>query len=167
MNIKEEIITAAQSLGTHISELNSQESEQFRLTLFSKFTDVSLDGHIWENILRKYEDHVATYTDANNKTYLLIDDFVKQKEVFMIFDGSEEKTVFKFKDGSEIVSLLSECYDFEFYLTNQKIEYLLCLNNHDYLIAVGTAADWLKSLVDENKELRKSIEEIVLTGKSG
>lgn len=149
------------SLKTSVNELDAQKSDKFRTSLFSKFTDASLKGHIWENILEEHFDHVASYGDPDNEIYLLISDFVGYEEVFMVFDRLDEKSVFRFKDGSQIVPLLSECYDFEFYLTDHQLQYLLCLNDHDYLIAVGTAADWLKNLLDENRELKRPIHEIV------
>jgi hypothetical protein len=161
MNIKQEITTAAQQLGITIVELAPQMSSAVRLAFFKKFTNIEMGGHIWENLLSEYDENVATYTDQNHESYLLISDFVANKEVLMLFDSSDEKAVFRFTNGSQIVPLLSECYDFEFYLTDGEFNYFLCLNNHDYLIAAGTAAPWLKGLLDENHELVKPIREIV------
>jgi hypothetical protein len=161
MNIKHEILTAAKQIGTNVYELDPATSSSVRTSFFHKFTNTKVGGHIWENILSQYDENVATYTDENSETYLLISDFVKNDEVLMIFDEADEGSVFKFQYGAEIVPLLAECYDFEFYLTDDKLSYFICLNNHDYLITAGTAASWLKDLLDENHELKKPIGEMV------
>jgi AAA+ ATPase superfamily predicted ATPase len=161
MNIKREILATAKQLDTNVHELDPETSDSIRKSFFCKFTNTKMGGHIWENILDEYNENIATYTDSNNESYLLISDFVKDDQVLMIFDELDEKSVFKFLNGSEIVPLLAECYDFEFYLTDDELSYFICLNSHDYLIVAGTAADWLKSLLDENRELKKPIREIV------
>jgi hypothetical protein len=61
------------------------------------------------------------------------------------------------------VRVLEECFNFEYYLTDQDCSYFICFNHHKYLVTAGTAADWLKNLLDENRKLKKPIEEIIST----
>jgi hypothetical protein len=61
----------------------------------------------------------------------------------MFFNLPDEKAAFTFNKGDDVVSVLSETYGFEFYLTNRCAEYLICFNHHDVLIACGSAIELL------------------------
>ncbi|MEO6457793.1 MAG: hypothetical protein ABIO92_05915 [Chloroflexia bacterium] len=49
----------------------------------------------------------------------------------------------EFEQGTQISRVLGECFNFEFYVTNPEVEYILCHNHHDFLVATGTATSWL------------------------
>ena len=51
--------------------------------------------------------------------------------------------MFAIVGGDALVRLLGDLPPMEFYLTNAATEYLLCFNHHDYLIACGSAREWL------------------------
>ncbi len=42
-----------------------------------------------------------------------------------------------------------EIFPWDFYFTNKDLEYLVTHNDSDYLIASGTAMDWLKTKVEK------------------
>ena len=51
--------------------------------------------------------------------------------------------MFKLKARSKLSLLLGETYPFEVYLTDELVDFVLCFNHHDYLIATGRAKAWL------------------------
>jgi hypothetical protein len=42
--------------------------------------------------------------------------------------------------------ILAESPGFEFFLTNEDVDYVLCFNHHNYLIGVGQCKDWLSHI---------------------
>ncbi len=54
-----------------------------------------------------------------------------------------ESRAFAFECGRDIASVLAECFGFVVYIVGSDLEYLLCFNNHDYVIAAGAAKSWL------------------------
>jgi hypothetical protein len=71
----------------------------------------------------------------------------------MLFNCSDDTSILKFSEGKYVVPVLQECSDFEYYLTNHELDYFICFNHHDSLIASGNATSWLEGLTDENSEL--------------
>jgi len=53
------------------------------------------------------------------------------------------------RNGEDLLKLLEECPGFEFYVTNQMLDYLLCHNHHDYLIGCGVSKEWVESKGDD------------------
>ena len=157
-NIRSEIIESAQKVNADFIELSYEESARKRIQLMTKFSGSDRWTFPWEHLIHT---DIATYRDMDGKAYLLISDFIQHDKTLMLFNEDDERAGFEFRDGAYIVPILDECLSFEFYLTNDKFDYFICFNHHDYLITAGTAADWLKSLLDEDRELRKPIEEII------
>jgi hypothetical protein len=153
-NIRGEIKQAAQTVGAVVYELSYEETTLKRIALMTKFAGSDDWTFPWQHL--NYPN-IATYRDINGNAYQLITDFVKYSKVFMLFNKDDERAGFEFNNGADIVPILDICLSFEFYLTNQEIDYFICYNHHDYLITSGTAADWLKSLLNENGELIEPI----------
>ena len=63
-------------------------------------------------------------------------------------DGQE---AYRVSSGDDLTKLLSECPGFEFYVTNEEIDFLLCHNHHDYLIGAGKAASWVATKDDDSE----------------
>ncbi len=95
---------------------------------------------------KKINDYVSV-CDSNGWQW--INEFVGKEESIMFFNESDEKKSFVFKDGADLTTVLSETYGFEFYVTNKQTSFLIAFNNHDYLIACGTAKKWLKSKAND------------------
>jgi hypothetical protein len=157
-NIRGEINKSAQELGVDFAELSYEEAAKKRVQLMTKFAGSDQWRFPWEHLIHS---NIATYRDVDGTAYQLISDFIKNSRTLMIFNEEDERAGFEFKDGTQVIPVLDECLSFEFYLTNKNLDYFICFNHHDYLITAGTAASWLKDLLDENHELKKPIKEIV------
>jgi hypothetical protein len=136
-NIKEQIISAVGELNINIQEIQVSDIENIVSQVTDKFAGESNVIPLWENL----KDHIS----VNNKdAWLWIGELIGDTQTIMFFNTSDEKAAFAFNKGDDVVSVLSETYGFEFYLTNRTTEYLLCFNHHDVLIACGNATNWLK-----------------------
>jgi hypothetical protein len=137
--IRNEIIEVTKLTNASISELAPEEQQEIRRQIFLKFVH-DKPRWIWEGLT----DKVAV---QNPDAWRWVSDFVMNAEVLMFFNKQDEIAIFKFDDGSQLVPVLSECTGFEFYLTNATTDYLICFNHHNFLIAAGTAVDWLKKRI--------------------
>lgn len=136
-NIKIEIQTSLNNLGITAKEISSQSVMDIVYNLEMKFTEGKKSRWLWENLTND--------VCVNNKdAWQWVSEYVADSEVIMFFDQLEEKGGFAFFNGFDIVKVLADTYGFEFYLTNQKLDYLLCFNHHDVLSAVGSAKEWLQ-----------------------
>jgi hypothetical protein len=61
---------------------------------------------------------------------------------FLVSDDSAKHTTFWVADatGSGIISVLKEMYQFEYYIVDRKMNWLLCENHHGMLIEAGVPA---------------------------
>lgn len=136
-NIKEEIQSAANQLKIIAEEISTKESEEIINKVITSYTSGNRDRYLWEGIINE----VA----INDKdAWQWINKFISNSEAIMFFNPSDEKKVYRFTNGDDVVAILSETYGFEFYITNRAVDYLLCFNHHDVLIACGNAKEWLK-----------------------
>jgi hypothetical protein len=52
----------------------------------------------------------------------------------------------KFANGAELLRFLEASPPFEFYVCNALTTYLLCCNDHDFVIGWGRGAEWVRQL---------------------
>ena len=94
----------------------------------------------WENLRKS-----VVVSDTNGWAKLA--NYVKQNSCIMFFDENDE--AISIKNGDELYTLIYEMYGFEFYITNNMTDYLLCFNHHDCIIGCGEASEWLENLKKE------------------
>jgi hypothetical protein len=136
-HIRDEVLRAAQTVGATVSEIPRDEADRIREQVTQRFAGGVTASLLWEHLQERVSNR-----DAN--AWRWVGDYVKDAKAIMFFDKEDERAMFEFRNGPEVVSTLGESYHFEFYLTNRQVDYLICFNHHDYLIAGGLAADWLK-----------------------
>ena len=137
-DIKGQIKSASEVLKINFKEIPASEVEGLRVSISSKYAENKKNAPLWENLT----DNIGI---NNSEAWKWIGDFIGNSKVIMFFDTTEEKSAFEFNCGNDVVAVLSETYNFEFYTTNYDTQYLLCFNHHDVLIACGKAVDWLKN----------------------
>lgn len=137
-NISEEIITAANTLKINVIEISESQSAEIIKKITKKYTTEKENRYLWEEIV--------DYFSINNKdAWQWVSEFIGNSEAIMFFNNSDERKAFLFQNGNDLVSVLSETYGFEFYITDKDLTYLLCFNHHDILISSGVAKEWLKN----------------------
>ena len=137
-NIYEEIMNAVNTLNINVVQISENQSEEIIKKVIKKYTTEKENRYLWEEIV--------DYFSVNNKdAWKWVNEFIGNSEAIMFFNNSDERKSFLFKNGNDLVSVLSETYGFEFYITNKDLTYLLCFNHHDILISSGIAKEWLKN----------------------
>ena len=71
---------------------------------------------------------------------------VGNHECVLLVEDDTSKIAYDVLNGRVIEQLLSECPGFEFYLFDRSMTYLMCHNDHDYLIGCGLAVEWISRL---------------------
>lgn len=88
----------------------------------------------------------------NDRAWNRACEFVGDQSTLLFFEPKEDSKVFKFEDGNSLARVIEDCPLFVFYLTDETGSYLLCVNDHDYLIGAGDAMAWVSSLDMPNDE---------------
>lgn len=133
------IIEEMRKLGVTLEIVNLYEKNRLLELIYSKFVDEDKKITLWEsfNDFDYYQSDIAWH---------LIKNFVGEKECIMFFNQNEETEMFVLKSGKDLDCLLSETYGFEFYITDAKANYVICLNHHNILYGCGTAKPWIGNL---------------------
>src|SRR4051794_2327145 len=134
--ILDEIMQAASTANAPIIVLPPDEAERLRSIVLAKFAGGDEPLFLWE----RFKD-AASVRDPD--AWRWIGDFIGNNEAIMFFSATEEPAMVRFERGAAVVEVLEESFGNEFFVTNPTVDYVLCHNHHDYLIAVGTARPWL------------------------
>lgn len=133
--ILDEVTRAASATGTPMALLPTNEANIVRNLIIERFTN-GRTGFLWEY----FPDQVSIGTPNG---WRWIDDFVQGAKAIMFFLDWQEPAIVQFEQGSRIVPVLEEVFGFEFYITSPEVDYVICHNHHDVLIATGAARNWL------------------------
>lgn len=136
-NINEEIKSAINALQIRVDEIKISKAEEIVKNVTLKYAKRKYGAYLWEKL--------GEFAHINHKdSWQWASDLIGETEAIMFFNPSDEKSAFLFYNGKDVVSVLNETYGFEFYLTDTRMEYLVCFNHHDQFIACGSAKEWLQ-----------------------
>ena len=138
--IHDQIVEASKAMKISYGELSVEETASLCRSVTRKYANNSKhQGFLWESFVNR--------VSVNNKNaWRWIKDFI-DSEAIMFFNLDDEKHSFRFLNGSDIVKVLEETFAFEFYITNDCTDYVICFNHHDYLICCGKAETWLRNFI--------------------
>jgi len=142
--IKNEIIRASKYLEINVTELSPLESKTITDKIVKKYAHGKKTRFLWENFTNEL--------GINNKNaWEWIKEIIGNNETIMFFNPEDNSIAFKFFNGKDVDDVLGETFGFEFYLTNKTIDYVLCFNHHDVLIACGKAKEWLNKVIKRDQ----------------
>jgi hypothetical protein len=136
------ILEAAATLEIQLQQMSSDEADEVFLRLRQEYADSDSALPLWETIgERESRKRANGWQD--------IGEYVGDSPCLLITekDGQE---VYRVPSGSDLTKLLAECPGFEFYITNDDYDCLLCHNHHDYLIGTGKSAEWVAAKPDDD-----------------
>ncbi len=134
--IKDEVLAAANRIDAEISELSELEGRLIRQQIITKYVSHENPHWLWEYFI----GHSLV---RNRDAWKWISEFIDDQICILFFNEIDDTAMFRLSSGHLLVKLLSECFLFEFYVTNEHLDYLLCENHHDIFYALGTAKEWL------------------------
>ncbi len=132
-----QVIQSLEKQGIDYQIVDSTRSELFRSEVVRKY-GTSNERPLWEGM------YAAAIQDPNG--WEKIDDFLSRAGFIMFFDKQDDSRVIEIDEGCSVTLLLADCFGFVFYITNTTLDYLLCYNDHDFLIGAGTADMWIRTL---------------------
>jgi hypothetical protein len=138
--IADELRGAVERGGIRTEELSSARIRFVRDAIQRRFIEPSGYGPLWERIR---EDVSVKNPDA----WQWISSVPLVGRAILFFEEQEEPIGFAFNSGADVVGALAESTGFEFYLTDEAMNFLLAFNHHDYLSATGAAEGWLRELL--------------------
>lgn len=141
-SIKEQILIISKDLKIDVKRLDSFTSREILGSLIKKYTNLkNYSFPLWHFISNKESIY---YLNG----WSLIDKFERGSKgiVYLFFEPSDEKEVLIFPSMSSVKAILEEVPGFVFYLSNSDLEFLICFNDHDYLIGSGTGKSWIEEL---------------------
>ena len=141
MKICEDLLKTAQENGLQLTLLPKEQSIKIKNNVKNKYLKIDNGSFIWENLRKS-----VVVSDTNGWAKLA--NYVKLNSCIMFFDENDEPI--SIKNGDELYTLIYEMYGFEFYITNNMTDYLLCFNHHDCIIGCGEASEWLENLKKRN-----------------
>jgi len=146
-----EVLIAANEIGAQVAVLPKDSSKALHEELLTRFSIRKSMTRIWEGMA-----NAAVVRDPNG--WRLISEFLKEAPVIMLFDIVDDSGALRFERGSDVTQVLAASVGFEFYLTNDSIEYILAFNHHDFLIGDGSARQWIIGLVAHKGDRRDTSE---------
>jgi hypothetical protein len=139
--IADEITTVSTQLKIEIQTVAGEESITLKKKLADSFsTDPNLPERFsWQNLTNYSSIH-------DSAGWKKIAAFTPEKPVILFVNPELESTGWYFASGQFLVDVLAESCGFPFYITSLEADYIICFDDHDCLLAAGTAKGWLESL---------------------
>jgi hypothetical protein len=134
-NIRQELLAAAQQTHTLITELDAAASSRLVTAAAQKFAG-GRRYWLWEAL-------AACPAVQDSDGWRWVGDLIGNSPTLMFFNEGDGEMVFELSSGAAVSLVLGECFMFEFYLTNAELDYLICHNHHDVIVACGSAAPML------------------------
>lgn len=131
-----EILSTAISSGVHAIALGNEDRAAL-ISMLSEKLGVRVDrNQIWG--LSNAPSGVFC-TDG----WKLIATFVGDNPCLLFTQGMN--FAIRLNNGKSLLMLIEQCPLFEFYVCDQEASYILCHNEHDYLIGWGKAEPWVQT----------------------
>lgn len=137
----EEILYACKFIGCQCEILELKQALALRSAVDKKFARSASSKPLWERLVGAS----AVYA-PNGWRYITT--FTQSHSFLFFFDVPDDEAVLLLEACSQVTEVLAQCTGFVFYVTNPTNNYVICFNDHDMLIGVGTAAGWIESLKD-------------------
>jgi hypothetical protein len=136
--ITDEILKVIQEFNLEVEVVNREGYQTIFQNIVAMFLDNNPGYPLWESIVDK-----ASIRDAN--AWTLLPQFVEDG-VILFLEKEDARFAVIFKQSHQLQILLENSFHFVFYITNPLFEFLLCFNDHDYLIGSGSAKKWITDL---------------------
>jgi hypothetical protein len=137
--ISDEISQAIKEYNIPSAYLSIEEYNYFFTEICNKYADSNFNYPLWDQLISR-----GSLRDDNGWKY--ISDFVKDTQAILLLEEETESFGVVLKNGFGLKQLLENTFHFVFYVTNYNFDYLICFNDHDYLIACGSAENWLLNI---------------------
>ena len=134
------INTTIRELGIAATPLSGEQSREVIAAIKANLgVDVSKKW-AWD------EPAVSNAAVRNPDGWKLIPSFVSSSPCLLFENEAHE--IWSISNGDDLLRILAEASGFEFYVTDNKANFLLCHNHHDFVVGWGSAQKWVLHLGD-------------------
>lgn len=139
--IADDMIRESNELGIHVEALGSDVADRVHTELRDTYGRAGKRWPLWDgpNCDPSFQAEEA---------WQCLSAFLGDAPCLILWEPRTERKVLRFGRGSDLVKVLGECHRTEFYVTDDVLSYMFCFNEHDFLIASGRAAEWLRNHID-------------------
>ena len=134
----DEILEAAAINELPCRVLPEQDAARLRDLVEETYAVGGTGGYLWDALGPRVSVHGAN-------TWRLIGEYLGNKPFVVFFDRDRTLRMIDFVSGADLEAVLSESTAGDVYLANMMADFLWCFNHHDFLIACGDAAVWMKA----------------------
>lgn len=132
-SVNEQVESVAKNANIDIKIINEERTNSIISNVAVKYFKCRDNFPSWERICRAAsKKHIKCKVISDEKVWLGIEN-LDLKDVILFFHYDDSKVSYLFKNGKDVVDTLIKCYDFEFYLTNNNLEYLIAYSHHKKL----------------------------------
>jgi hypothetical protein len=140
--IDEWIVEAIRTNVVSANRIPSSRVETLLAVIENQFTGTDDREHpLWE----RFSNDVSR---RRMDGWSLICNYASHKPI-LLYCEHNQFAAYQFMSGEDLRTVLNDCPGFEFYVTNEDLDYVLCHNHHDYIIGVGACQPWLSTLSEE------------------
>ena len=137
--LSDEIQRAGQELGIAATNLSRRETDLVRPAIARRFR---IDD-------RELLEHVKPGCAASlceDGLWRRAADLAGSRPTYLFFRLSDDEAIWRIDDGRSLLAILGECIGFAFYIAPENLDYLAYFDDHDCVVGVGTAAEWIRAL---------------------
>ena len=122
MNKVDELIRSSRELMLCSSVISSEYASNYIKKAFERYQPFKINGH-----LSIGDKALKIPLESNEFSYSM---FLNNEPVFVFFEqkGKERGQIFKLDEGVKICSVFENAYGMEYFLSNEKLDYLIAVN---------------------------------------
>jgi hypothetical protein len=137
MYLQNEILRAIKEKGLVVNSFSEAFIHEFYSKIYTKYS-AGKDYYPTWNYLT---DHSSVYKEHGWED---VQHFVGANSCLLFLESVEGEFLIELKNGADLNTLIENTSGFVFYVSDQQQDYLICYNDHDYLIGCGTAKKWIE-----------------------
>lgn len=136
--VADDMIREAAALGVPVQALTDSLGERIRNEAVEKYGRKGNDWPLWDGP----GDDPSFQSEGS---WTVLPEFIGDAPCIIFWEPRTERKLLRFERGQDLVRVLEECHRMEFYVVDEVLSYMICYNEHDFLIASGSAAHWLEA----------------------
>lgn len=138
-NYRDFVLEAAKKLNYQVEELSPNDGNLLRRQLIEKFVKGEPSSIFWDSYFPE------SYYCENKNVWLWLDDLLAYGDAVIFFNENSETGFYKFKKEYSLSEFIGEYGYSEYYITNEKLDYLVCCTDFHTHRACGVAYQWLEA----------------------
>ena len=133
---KSEIERSAEDQNICIEIIDEQNTRALYNRIMEIYSCGLVRAFLWDSL----DSYVYLH---DSQGWQIVGEYVSDKSCILFCEPEECRNGYRVSNAKDLISIIGDCFAFDFYVTDDNYDYLLCFNHHDTLIACGSAKKWL------------------------